>query len=449
MKKKNGFTLIELLATIVILAIIMVIATIAINGQIEKARIDSVVVSSRELKNATNLYKLNNNLDDISIDFETNTTDYGIDGMIPAAGHYSNNANEEISYVLWYKEYSVCVTKEKDGEPVGEIDVSKNDCLAKYNPSDEDSSGEKVVTLDSPDYACYITEENSDGLTLTGYSNSTDCLSYLEYDSENYIPLRKLEVPYKIDDKLVTKIGDSAFHNFSLKQVVIPSSVKSIGESAFYYSNIEKLTLSDGIEEIGKSAFSYNNLSELNVPGSVTIIEQGAFDHASIESLTLNDGLQTIGFSAFGYNNIKNVKFPKSVTTIEGYAFNTNNLAELNLPSNINNIGASAFANNSLTKVSYNCNNKTTISTEFSSIFAQNKASSMELTIGDDVTNIGMYNFANSNITKLKISKNVKNISYGAFYNNPIKEIDIEGDKTRFNSDWDNIGFPSNLKPAQ
>ena len=443
MKKKNGFTLIELLATIVILAIIMVIATIAINGQIEKARIDSVVVSSRELKNATNLYKLNNNMDDISIDFKTNTTDYGIDGMIPASGYYSNNANEEISYVLWYKEYSVCVTKEKDGEPVGEIDVSKNDCLAKYNPSDEDPSGEKVVTPDSPDYACYLTKEKEDGsLKLISYYKTSECLSFLG-------DKRKLEIPYKIDGKLVSEIANNAFFQFKMNSVIIPSSVKSIGENAFRSDDIEKLTLSNGLETIGDYAFSSNNISKLNIPGSVKKIGNHAFSLSQIQNLTLNNGLQEIGNNAFQSNEINSIVFPKTVTSIGDWAFYKNNLEELNLPSNIKYIGPSAFSNNSLTKVTYNCNNEATVNSPASAIFGDNQSSSMEVVIGDNVTDIEKFLFANSNITKLKISTNVENIENNAFYNNPLEEITIEGDKTRFNKNWTYIGFPSNLKPTQ
>ncbi len=443
MKKKNGFTLIELLATIVILAIIMVIATIAINGQIEKARIDSVVVSSRELKNATNLYKLNNNMDDISIDFKTNTTDYGIDGMIPASGYYSNNANEEISYVLWYKEYSVCVTKEKDGEPVGEIDVSEGDCLAKYNPSDEDSSGEKVVTLDSPDYACYMTEENEDGgLTLKGYTVWVrKCVSLL-----GDVP--KLEVPYKINDKLVTKIGDNALKNVNAKSAIIPSSVKVIGKEAFRGSEIEELILNDGLESIEDYAFSETNFTELNIPGSVKTIGKHAFSVSQIQNLTLNNGLESIGDFAFSSNKIKSVIFPKSVTTIGKGAFRNNNLTQLDLPSNIKEIGVEAFSYNSLVKVSYNCNNEIKVPSNLYSLFYGNKVS-LELTIGNNVTDIEKFLFANSNITKLKISTNVENIENNAFYNNPLEEITIEGDKTRFNKNWTYIGFPSNLKPTQ
>ena len=60
-------------------------------------------------------------------------------------------------------------------------------------------------------------------------------------------------------------IGEDAFANLSVRDIVIPNSVKSIGQYAFCgCSELESLTIGAGVELIEKRAFyECNNLSEV------------------------------------------------------------------------------------------------------------------------------------------------------------------------------------------
>ncbi len=129
--KRNGFTLIELLATIVILAIVMLIASFTVNNQIKKSKLNSAIESANMIKKATDLYKMTNEKEALEIDFKTDKTDYGLEGQTPSSGYYLNDSEGNVSYNLWYRENKICVSKKKNEEPLAQLDVEESECLAK------------------------------------------------------------------------------------------------------------------------------------------------------------------------------------------------------------------------------------------------------------------------------------------------------------------------------
>lgn len=62
----------------------------------------------------------------------------------------------------------------------------------------------------------------------------------------------------------------------------------------------------------------------------------------------------------------------------------------------------------------------------------------------------GRYPFEQQGLTSVVIPESVITILTNAFlYNSSLISITIEGDKTRFNSNWHKIGFPIELKPEE
>jgi hypothetical protein len=60
-----------------------------------------------------------------------------------------------------------------------------------------------------------------------------------------------------------------------------------------------------------------------------------------------------------------------------------------------------------------------------------------------------MQAFRNNQIQQLTIPTELWSIGQDAFIGNSITEIDVMGHRTRFNSNWTSIGFPSNLLPTK
>lgn len=118
------------------------------------------------------------------------------------------------------------------------------------------------------------------------------------------------EIPSTVEGKPVTAIGENAFSECSLNEIIIPEGVVYIGRSAFSYSNVEIVHLPNSLDEIGEDAFySCNQLTQITLP----------------------DGLEYIGESAF-YNcrKLESVRIPKTVKNIGYYAFDCYNYYQEN-----------------------------------------------------------------------------------------------------------------------
>ncbi len=93
--------------------------------------------------------------------------------------------------------------------------------------------------------------ESSGQLTITGY--------------RGLVP-EQLTIPSKIDGKTVVAIGEDAFNRNSnpkwanLVSLVIPDSVKRIGEGAFYQCSLKDVVIGSGVVEIQNRAFDTKDI---------------------------------------------------------------------------------------------------------------------------------------------------------------------------------------------
>lgn len=120
-------------------------------------------------------------------------------------------------------------------------------------------------------------------------------------------------------------IGEYAFYNSALKQVVIPSKVGTIASYSFANSDgVERIQLPNELRSIGYNAFySCDNLKTVNLPDSLTELGSGAFSYAyKLESITIPSKLKLISNNAFkNCTSLKNVTFQKGLETIGDAAF--------------------------------------------------------------------------------------------------------------------------------
>ena len=75
-------------------------------------------------------------------------------------------------------------------------------------------------------------------------------------------------------------IGADSFRYTGIKEITIPKSVKSIGKYAFsgyrddgnHNRTLEKVVLQEGLETIGEECFCDTGLKEINIPSTVKSI---------------------------------------------------------------------------------------------------------------------------------------------------------------------------------
>lgn len=127
------------------------------------------------------------------------------------------------------------------------------------------------------------------------------------------------------------KLGKEAFAGCQLKNIIIPASLREIPESAFYRN--EHLScvhfvedLCTYIERIGDEAFAECNIRSIHIPGSVYEIGDRAFyNNWSLMNISLSDGVKIIGNGAFasehGGRGLRTIDIPSSVTYVGSKAF--------------------------------------------------------------------------------------------------------------------------------
>ncbi|WP_300409626.1 leucine-rich repeat protein [Lagierella sp.] len=167
--------------------------------------------------------------------------------------------------------------------------------------------------------------------------------------SENPKLLSIVEGDYEFDEttQTITK------YNGEAEELIIPKtiggvSVKHIGNSAFSgKKTLVKVTVPEGVETIGKNSFmKLPNLKEINLPSTLKSIDFSGIVVTSLETLVLPEGLEVLSDKALmGNAKLKTVNFPDTLKTTGPDLFmgNKSMEGELVLGSNLEELGRFLF----------------------------------------------------------------------------------------------------------
>lgn len=122
----------------------------------------------------------------------------------------------------------------------------------------------------------------------------------------------------------ITAIGNGAFAETGLKNIVIPEGVTSIELQAFENcQDLESVTLPQSLKELGYHVFANSGLTSLLIPEGITYLPQGTFNGCkNLETVTLPTTLETIEYNAFSNSGLTSIFIPKGVTNISSTSFN-------------------------------------------------------------------------------------------------------------------------------
>ena len=310
-----------------------------------------------------------------------------------------------------------------------------------------------TVDAKADTYGDYEYTVNDDGktVTITKYNGSATDLT----------------VPYSINGKKVTVIGNYAFYwrsslvtvklpsalldiqqdAFSMcknmYQINLPSGLSSIGDFAFYScESLKSITLPSSLKSIGDRAFwDCKVLSNLKIPANVSNVGNGivagcdALKSLSVDSnnkkydsrgkcnaviekssntlvagsnvTAIPSTVKKIGDDAFyECSRLSSVILPNGVTSIGEFAFyDCSNLTRVTLPNTVKKIGGDAFR--WCEKLS-------------------------KITLPDSVVTLGTRAFYNCNITSMRIPANVTDIGKGLFgYCDKLVKVTVD-EKNKF-----------------
>lgn len=156
-------------------------------------------------------------------------------------------------------------------------------------------------------------------ITITGYRGSKSIESIPQStqegvpvtcinkgDMNHFLSIEKLIIPDGVEE-----IRPRAFYDtFTLKEIVLPQSLKFIGKMAFACTSIRKIELPTGLTNIAPSLFSdCKELESVTLPNSIEIIDRKAFEKCvSLVEIVLPPNVKSIGKQAFkGCTSLKRV----------------------------------------------------------------------------------------------------------------------------------------------
>jgi len=178
------------------------------------------------------------------------------------------------------------------------------------------------------------------------------------YDGEN----ENINIPNKVDECLVTSIGDYAFwFDKNLESIIIPETVTSIGKYAFSScDSLNNIYLPQEVAFIGEGAFSYcssleffqvdkNNKNYAQIQGVLfnkrnkSILIYPCNKEQSFYSIP--DGIKHIEIFAFSKcQNLMEIIIPNSVFSIGDYSFtDCDSLKSITIPNSVSSIGKDIF----------------------------------------------------------------------------------------------------------
>lgn len=122
----------------------------------------------------------------------------------------------------------------------------------------------------------------------------------------------------------ITAIGNGAFAETGLKNIVIPEGVTSIELQAFENcQNLKSVTLPQSLKKLGYHVFANSGLTSVVIPEGITYLPQGTFNGCkNLETVTLPTTLETIEYNAFSNSVLTSIFIPKGVTNISSTSFN-------------------------------------------------------------------------------------------------------------------------------
>lgn len=180
-----------------------------------------------------------------------------------------------------------------------------------------------------PKYKNFEYKETDHGICIT---------EYLLKEEEEVI------IPDFIKRKPVVEIGERAFSQKRIKNVVLPKTLEKIGKYAFILSHLNEINFPNQLRIIDDHAFSSSKLTEIELPDSVIKVGDESFSGCKIEKIELSKNLQKIGKYAFKFSCFTTIELPNSLLHIGEGAFSWNlSLKNICIPPKVKKIEPGAF----------------------------------------------------------------------------------------------------------
>ena len=127
------------------------------------------------------------------------------------------------------------------------------------------------------------------------------------------------------------------------KKLVIPNSVNYIGEYAFENCYMDEVVISDNVDSLFNDTFSFCFIDQIHMPAKLKYIGARALYNNHLDNLVLPEGVETIERNAFYDLNVDKLVIPESVKFLEEFAFYGCYMKDLEIKAPLDSIPKAAF----------------------------------------------------------------------------------------------------------
>lgn len=241
--------------------------------------------------------------------------------------------------------------------------------------------------------------------------------------------------------------GDLAHTSgYAIRNLTLPSSLKTIGQSAFRENRIRSVILGDNITSITKWAFNCNRINYFEAGTATDILTRNMYAQNGIAEVLIREGATRVNDDAFRNFVINKLTLPSSLVSIGEYAFLRNRLEHVKMGRNLETIGREAFSRNRIRAVDFN--DKLTFIGH--SAFKTNEIT--RLVLPESITEIKAYAFAFNSLEQMIMNSKVTKVEVGTFLYNKLTYVvvsetvtDIERIAFAWNRDLSTMYFKGDV----
>ena len=170
----------------------------------------------------------------------------------------------------------------------------------------------------------------------------SDNIDYLRNYSFSDCTIWRIHMPARLK-----RIGESALYNNLLNNLVLPEGLESIERYAFYNLISQKVVIPESVRFLDEAAFYDSLIDTLEIKAPIDSIPKTAFYHCqNLVKLILPSTIKRIGRAAFyACYRLKDCKLPEGLEEIDSWALaGADDMKEWHIPASVQKIGEAAFA---------------------------------------------------------------------------------------------------------
>jgi uncharacterized coiled-coil protein SlyX len=206
---------------------------------------------------------------------------------------------------------------------------------------------------DLPGDPRYFNYEVESGME-TGYTDKKEKVSTLSafvgkglrITAYNGFETDRVIIPNEIDGQPVISIGEKAFMNTTVSEVVLPKSLKAILKEAFRgCSKLKHIDIPSTTEYLGLRCFADSGIEELAFPPLMTEVPLGCCRECKqLERVTLGTRVTTIGPTAFEKcTKLRAISLPETLLDVKFWSFAETAIGTMIFPSSVKKVSKDTF----------------------------------------------------------------------------------------------------------